>query len=412
MHTKRERLGSGLTRGRAFPLGLLGVVLVCLVMSGCSGGGSDGSIAGTSGLFRVEASGTFGIKPTYRTCGEDQEETLWRLGNAEARLPIGIVEIANDLDNLYVKYELSEGWGIEGVRLDVGENKNDYPQYPNKGYYLGGFRYGEDADPGTVWEEWEQAIEFSQVPYNGGVLSHGACGMTVYIFAWAKPVPIDADDETNFYAWGGTDLLTTDSPWLMYYIPYEIQCCYGGGGEFRTQSQGGWGTVCHGWNPGCYRDEWFDTAFPEGLTIGCDAGYTMTFRTIIEDDITGSEAVAQFIPSGGKPGPLQQDYENPTGKTEAGVLASQVLALALNLGFDAVDPNFGSSDDMLADQVICGTGTAFDDWTVQALFDEANLVLGGCPSTYAPGQIVEALTIVNENYVDGEVDGGSLCPPE
>jgi len=406
MRTRFERRASRLTSGGFLSLGFLGVVLVSLVMSGCSsGGGSDGSTVGTSGLMRVEASGTWGIKPTYTTCGEDQEETLWRLGKGVPTSGIGTVEISNDLDNLYVKYELMEGWGVTGVRLDVGEHKNDYPQYTNGGYKLKGFRYGEDAPEGTVWEQYEQVIEFSEIPYNGGNLEHGACGMTVYIFAWAKPVPIDDGGTTNFYAWGGTDQLRTDSPWRMYYIPYQIQCCYGGGGEFRTQGQGGWGTVCHGWNPGCYRDEWFDLAFPEGLTIGCGAGHTMTF--------TSSEAVEVFIPTGGKPGPLEFTYVDPTGKTEAGVLASKVLALALTLGFDAVDPNFGSSDDMLADQVFCDTVYGIESLTVQELFDEANLVLGGCEGTLGltPGQLVDLLTIVNENYVDGEGDLGFLCSP-
>ena len=91
------------------------------------------------------------------------------------------------------------------------------------------------------------------------------------------------------------------------------------------------------------------------------------------------------------------------------MLASQVLALALTLGFDSTDPDFSSSEGLLADLVICNTGTAFDGWSVWDLFDEANVVLGGCESEYVPGEIADALAMVNENYVDGRVDLGFLC---
>ena len=86
-----------------------------------------------------------------------------------------------------------------------------------------------------------------------------------------------------------------------------------------------------------------------------------------------------------------------------------MLALALTLGFDSTDLDFGSSEELLADLVISNTGTAFDGWTVEALFDEANVVLGGCESEYRPGEIADALAMVNENYADGKVDLGFLC---
>ena len=57
-------------------------------------------------------------------------------------------------------------------------------------------------------------------------------------------------------------------------------------GDFRSQTQGGWGSTCSGNNPGCYRDTHFDTAFPDGVTIGCDGGESLTF--------TSSAAVRDF----------------------------------------------------------------------------------------------------------------------
>jgi hypothetical protein len=281
----------------------------------------------------------------------------------------------------------------------------DYPHFEDLTPMLSAFSYRFDAPSGSAYE-----TETIPIPFTDLELEHGDCGMTIYLFAWAKVGLVNGGPPTGIrFAWASEDRNQTVSPQTMYYIEYDIQCCEGwGSGEFRTQSQGGWGTVCHGQNPGCYRDgdgetHGFDVAFPDDLVIGCETGYTMTF--------TSSGAVQEFIPTGGKPGPLQNNYVNPTEKTEAGVLASQTLALALSLGFDASDPDFGSSEILLADLVLCDTDTDFDGWTVGALFDEANIVLGGCESPYEPGEIADALTMVNENYVDGKVDLGFLCTP-
>lgn len=400
---------SGLAVRGGFALGVLGVVLVSLAMSGCSSGG--GSDAGTPGFLTVEASGTEGIRPTNAMCGEEQIEILW----ADETTDIGTVEVSNDLDYLYVTYNTSASdWAMRRGHVHVGGDATDYPGYEqgNHGPRFGDFDHVFGDPNGPAFEEYTIVIPFDHPSL---LLQYGDCGMTFYIFAYATSAQIDDNGGIirQGASWGGPQANRTDASNWMYYIEYTVQCCgwHGNQGEFRTQSQGGWGTVCHGWNPGCYRDEWFDIAFPDGVTIGCPGdGETMTF--------TSSDAVQEFVPTGGKPGPLEFSYEDPTesAKTEAGVLASQLLALALTLGFDVADPDFGSSGDLLADQVICDTGNT--DWdemelTVQDLFDEANLVLGACEGTLElkAGELADLLTIVNENYVDGQADLGFLCAP-
>lgn len=411
------RMNSIVKRTRVGPwgviLGVLGLVVVSLAVSGCSSGtgSEESSQAGASQFMTVEASGTAGIVPRFTICGEPQVETFWARGWKDG----GTVTVSNDELYLYVKYN-TVNWGMKWAAVHVGQDITDYPghEQTNHNSIPGQFDYRFNAPEGEVVQECELAIQLSDFE-----LQPGDCGMTFCIFAYAKIVATDGEGNvTNprlWPGWGGTDKLQTPATEMMYCIEYTIQCCEEGNpGEFRTQSQGGWGTYCHGENPGCYRDEWFDTAFfveleqDVYLTIGCDTGHTMTF--------TSSEAVRDFLPSGGKPGPLEGDYVNPTGKTEAGVLASQVLALALTLGFDSTDPDFGSSEDFLADRIICNTGEeTWDEMelTVQEVFDDANLVLGGCDGVLGltAGELNELLTIVNENYVDGEVDLGLLCAP-
>ncbi|MES2622190.1 MAG: hypothetical protein V4615_15170, partial [Bacteroidota bacterium] len=164
----------------------------------------------------------------------------------------------------------------------------------------------------------------------------------------------------------------------------------------RTQTQGGWGQ-CHrnGNNPGTYLFANFSAAFPSGLTVGCTNTLTLT----------SAQAVCNFLPSGTRPKSLLSNLTDPSQGYQ-NVLAGQVVALTLNVMFDQYDLNFGASTTPLADFVIT-TGT-FAGWTVQQLLDEANRILGGCTSSYNASQINDAVSSVNENYVDGQVTGNFL----
>lgn len=165
-------------------------------------------------------------------------------------------------------------------------------------------------------------------------------------------------------------------------------------GQFKTFTIGGWGTNCNGGNPGCYRDAHFAAAFPTGVTIGCEDGNSLTFTT--------SAAVAAYLPAGGSPSVLSSSATNPT--TSRGVLSSQVLAVALAVGFDASDPSFSSSNLPLGSLTI-KSGT-FAGTSISSFLAIANDVLGGCSNQYSPSQINEVATAINENFDNGTVDGG------
>ncbi len=166
---------------------------------------------------------------------------------------------------------------------------------------------------------------------------------------------------------------------------------------FRTQTQGGWGSKANGENPGAYRDANFVAAFPNGVTIGCG---TKLLK------LTTAKAVEDFLPSGSTPTVLPAGtLTNPAG-TYSNVLAGQVVALTLNIGFDNYDATFGSSTTNLKNLFIT-TGT-FSGKSVQFLLDEANKALGGCSTTYTLSDINDVVTSVNENYVNGTSTGDFL----
>ncbi|MGL2964945.1 hypothetical protein ACSVH2_14090, partial [Flavobacterium sp. RSB2_4_14] len=162
-------------------------------------------------------------------------------------------------------------------------------------------------------------------------------------------------------------------------------------GQFKTFTQGGYGTSCNGNNPGCYRDNNFAGAFPNGLVIGCGSN-KLTF--------TSSSAIQNYLPAGGSPALITSSATNPT--STRGVLSSQLIALTLSVGFDNFDSNFSSSNTSLSSLTI-KSGT-FAGMTVSNFLQLANNIIGGCSSQYSLSEINAVATAINENFDNGTVD--------
>ena len=94
---------------------------------------------------------------------------------------------------------------------------------------------------------------------------------------------------------------------------------------------GGWGTNCSGQQPRLL-DANFDSAFPDGVTLGCAGGLTFTSSSAVQAfptlkvDCCGAVRLLTDPTSGG------------------GVLAGQLLAAKLSVGFDISNAAFGASD--------------------------------------------------------------------
>lgn len=171
---------------------------------------------------------------------------------------------------------------------------------------------------------------------------------------------------------------------------------------FKTYTQGGWGAEPRGGNPGVYLHANFAAAFPSGLTIGCASGYTLKLTT--------AQAVTDFLPSGSTPSALDASYVNP-GSSYSNVLAGQLVAATLSVGFDNYDAGFGTNTTHLGDLVIA-SGT-FAGLTVNQMLSLANDVIGGCNTSYGFSDVNTALTNINENYDNGTSNNGFLnCPSQ
>ncbi len=161
---------------------------------------------------------------------------------------------------------------------------------------------------------------------------------------------------------------------------------------FRTQTQGAWGARARGNNAAVYLGKNFDSTFPKGITIGHNDAWTAYFAS--STDITA------FLPSAGEAGSFAQNHLNPID-TEAGILAGQTLSLALNIGFDDYDPNFSINESKLKDYMANSSDSVCQAMTTIEVLNEANKILAGLDSEYAPADINDCLSEINEKFDDG-----------
>ncbi len=169
----------------------------------------------------------------------------------------------------------------------------------------------------------------------------------------------------------------------------------------RTQTPGGWGAPAAGNNAGSLRDLYFDSIFPDGLIVGCTEGFYVK--------LTSAAAVEAFLPSGGKPGAIEQNYTNPNNKELKNSLVSHAVALTLSLHFDHYLEDFGEAEYLLCDLRICSG--KFVGKKTQAILNGVNNIIGGCDINLTVNEAHELVTNINENFIDGGIDNGYLCCP-
>ena len=167
--------------------------------------------------------------------------------------------------------------------------------------------------------------------------------------------------------------------------------------DYRTQTIGGWGSRPRGNNPGSYLHQNFETAFPNGITIGAGE---------ITVQFTSAQAITDYLPAGGKANSIGENYVDPSTKELKNNFVSQLLAATITTGLDVAITDFSKSEIVfsrleIADGELAGL-------LVNQILEEANKVLAGQESDFTISQLHEALKNINESFVDGKSSSGYL----
>ena len=336
------------------------------------------------------------IAAKLQACGTPFDTTLINFGGLQS----GTIEVMNDDTSYHViirepydEYKISRVEILHGTQQFVINNivglidcNTLFPRNPPTVV-----SYSPDVDSTVV----------ISIPF-----SAGDC---LFMHAHIKLTKRDAggNELHSFWIWSNGTNNPSQNP-CQQYFQYCRQSCGGGGGggggggdttgcgQLRTQTQGGWGSPPNGNNPGMYLHNNFAAAFPAGVKVGCDGGYTVK--------LTSAQAVTNVLPAGGHPQPLKMNYTNPAELKNT--LAGQLIALTLSVGFDKYDPNFGAAGRKLETMFI--KKGKFRGKTVAEFLEIANKVLGKCSNAYKASDINETATKINENYKNGTYNKGFL----
>jgi hypothetical protein len=216
-------------------------------------------------------------------------------------------------------------------------------------------------------------VSYSDVTTNGCGSTYGvirtwtatdSCGNTVsknQIITFQDTTPPVIKCPTDFRAPGTTDLV------------------------FCSYTQGGWGAVPHGGNPGMILKSGFTAVYPSGVEIGIPGttGFSMKFSSAL--------AIQNYLPAGSTASKLTSDLVDPTS-SPAGVFGGQVLALQLNVDFSSKGI-IGGSSGPLGNVIFNDSSSALNGKTISQILAIANTLLGG--GTVAGVTISDMNTLVD-----------------
>lgn len=167
-----------------------------------------------------------------------------------------------------------------------------------------------------------------------------------------------------------------------------------GTGELITYNQDSWGTIGTAAEQLLFAH--FFALYPNGVEIGIPGagGNSAIFNVV--------ESVLDFLPMSGTPAPLDNDYQDPSS-TDAGYLASVVLALRLDVNYTDAGYLAGTSALRFGDLSVCGLADtpSFNGLTVRQALAALEQILGGAPTTYDYELVATLAKQLTESFESG-----------
>lgn len=299
-------------------------------------------------------------------------------GVDENREDFGKFEIANDAQFLWTMYELPAGANVTEGKMYIGKIES-LPLEADGSPAMKAFQFNLEGSEGSTWFA---KTSLSKVP-------------ECYVISLRLKLSLESGEEV--YVWpkgrpAGNGFYVEAC--LQECNSRSLACDNGAGvGEFTTYSAEQWVNGKAASTLSAARMK----AFPEGvIRIGCEEMY----RGEISAD--PAELKARFATSG-EPNML-------TGEMPEGAIANplfwEVFALTVNVAVDDKQEDFGKSAGRIARLRV--TSGPFAGWTVEDILREAHWVIGGCASNYSPQQMLEVISRINQNFLEGKKSDGFL----
>jgi hypothetical protein len=316
----------------------------------------------------------------------------------ESKAVVGTLSISNDENNVTITITpTSSDFKIAKAALVLGTL-----QHVTAATNLSAWpKLGQGPNPADVAQSFKP--EESSHTFTIPAANYDDCFFVSAFAKFVKRDPTTHEVVDATLAFLQSETKTSCKCWSTY-IEYCKQDCppHGECGQLTTFTQGGYGNDQGNGAGTSYMIANFSAAFPNGITIGCASGNTVT--------MTSAAAIQAYLPTGTAPTVLNSSFVD--GATPDNILIGQVLTLALSVGFDNNDPNFGPATIHLEDMIIGGSGP-FAGTTVKQFLQIANDVLGGCSNAFTASEVNDQADEINNNYDNGTQDNGHLiCPKQ
>ena len=327
---------------------------------------------------------------------------------------IGTVTVANSQDTLGISIRTEGGWYMKVTHVAVADSAARLPQTRSGNPIPGLFPFSRRHCPPVAHDQYS-------IPLSGFTARELFIAVHAEVFRRVhdddddkddddddgkddeKDDEKDDDDKEHESAWAAGERFRGRN-WGMFFR-YTLQECgpVSLKGQFRSETQANWGADPDGTNPATLLLNSFGDVFPQGLEIGSSGGKRILFTT--------AQAVLNFLPQSGPPAPLPGSFLNPPPPDLANVFAGQVTALTLNVEFDRFDPAFGKSNVALSALLVAEPASRLFNVSVDKVLVLSNQVLSGAANVgYSADELNEAVTRINQNFVDG-TDGEFLRLP-
>jgi len=148
---------------------------------------------------------------TFGTVSAEEFDLIADGGNVETAFPVGVVEVTNDADNLYVTFSITEGdWEMTETHLDVKTDESLIPQTNKGNPKVGKFEYSNSTVHEYTIPIPEGCIEGDNVT----IAAHAAVQLLEEV--------VDGEEVYRYEsAWGDGEEFNVDRNWAMF-ITYTI----------------------------------------------------------------------------------------------------------------------------------------------------------------------------------------------